>query len=163
MKTASNTLMVSQEVIVNASLDLVWYAWTLSDRVSAWFAPEAVIEPRIGGAYELYFIPGNKEGMNTRGCKITNLVNKKELHFTWKGPDQFAGIMNDGDNLTVVKVSLEEIGPERTKVTVEHTGFKAHEQWTEALQWHKMAWSGVLGSLKSAIETGKGDLCCQPE
>ncbi|RDU38000.1 SRPBCC domain-containing protein [Neobacillus piezotolerans] len=148
---------------MNASLDLVWYAWTLPDRVSAWFAAETVIEPRTGGAYELYFIPGNREAMNTKGCKITKLVDKNELHFTWKGPDQFAAIMNNEDNLTVVKVSLEEIGPETTKITVEHIGFKAEAQWAEALEWHKMAWSGVLGSLKSAIETGKGALCCQPE
>lgn len=163
MKTASDILVVLKEVTVNASLDLVWYAWTLSDRVSTWFAPEAAIEPKLGGAYELYFIPGNKEGMNTRGCKVTQLVDKKELHFTWKAPDQFADLMNDKDCLTIVQVSLEEIGPEMTKVTVEHSGFKADEQWAEALEWHKMAWSGVLGSLKSAIETGKGDLCCQPE
>ncbi|MFB5089802.1 SRPBCC domain-containing protein, partial [Psychrobacillus sp. PGGUH221] len=34
--------------------------------------------------------------------------------------------------------------------------------WTDAFQWHQMAWSGVLSSLKSVLEKGEGNLCCQP-
>lgn len=60
----------------------MWCAWIISKRVSEWFAPESVVEAREGGTYELYFIPDNKTGMNTKGCKITKLINGKELHFT---------------------------------------------------------------------------------
>lgn len=162
MTTVTNDKAIIKEITINVPLQLVWYAWTISDRVAEWFAPETVVEAKIGGAYELYFVPGNREGMNTNGCKITKLINEKELHFTWKGPDQFATLMNDENELTTVKVCFATIDSDSTKVIVEHVGFKDSEDWTEALNWHQMAWSGVLDSLKSALEKGEGNLCCQP-
>lgn len=162
MTTTTNDKVISKEVEINAPLSLVWYAWTISERVSEWFAPETVVEAMEGGAYELYFIPGNKTGMNTKGCKVTKLVPEKELHFTWKGPDQFEAIMNNIDELTIVKVRFVSINENSTKVIVDHSGFKDTNDWDEALKWHQMAWSGVLDSLKSALEKGEGNLCCQP-
>lgn len=154
---------VKKEITIRAPVDLVWHAWTISDRVSQWFAPETVIEAKKGGAYELYFIPGNRDGMNTKGCKVISIEPEKELVFEWKGPDQFASIMNIQDELTIVSVQFSKLNEATTKVTVLHDGFKALDGWTEAMNWHEMAWSGVLKSLKNALETGKGDLCCQPE
>lgn len=162
MTNITNDKAIINEKTINAPLNLVWFAWTISERVSEWFAPETVVEPMEGGAYELYFIPGNSEAMNTKGCKITKLIDKQELHFTWKGPDQFEALMNNENELTKVKVSLESINENSTKVVVEHIGFKENKDWTEAINWHQMAWSGVLESLKSALEKGEGNLCCQP-
>ena len=162
LSTTTNDKAIFKEVTINAPLNLVWYAWTISERVSEWFAPETVVEAKEGGPYELYFIPGNRTGMNTMGCKITRLINEKELHFTWKGPDQFETLMNNKNELTTVKVSFESINENSTNVIVEHIGFKDNEDWIEAINWHQMAWSGVLDSLKSALEKGEGTLCCQP-
>lgn len=163
LETAADQKVIRQEVVVKAPLDFAWFAWIRGERVAIWFAPETVIDPKIGGAYELYFIPGNKTGMNTSGCKITKLEEKKELSFTWKGPDPFADLMNNENSLTEVQVHFEELGPEQTKVIVKHRGFQQDGAWTEAFEWHNNAWAGVLGSLKSALETGQGDLCCQPD
>ncbi|MFT4414771.1 SRPBCC family protein [Fredinandcohnia humi] len=163
MATLSNEKVVLHEVTINSSLDLVWYAWTISERVSEWFAPQVVVDPVVGGAFELYFIPGNTDGMNTKGCKITKLEDKKTLHFTWKGPDDFNEVMNHEDELTTVQVAFEKVDEDTTKVSIEHVGFKGDASWDEAYNWHQMAWSGVLGSLKSALEKGEGNLCCQPE
>jgi len=158
----TNDGAITNEVTINASLNLVWYAWTISERVSEWFAPETVIEAREGGAYELYFIPGNKTAMNTKGCNIIKMVEEKELQFTWKAPDQFESIMNNENELTTVKVKFESVKSDSTRVVVEHFGFKDDKNWKDAIEWHKMAWAGVLSSLKSALEEDKGNLCCQP-
>lgn len=153
---------ITNEVTIEAPLNLVWYAWTISERVSEWFAPEVRIDAKEGGAYELFFVPGNEEEMNTKGCKIIKLVKGKELYFTWKAPDQFASIMNNENELTIVKVEFESIDIDSTRVVVMHTGFKHDDVWKEAIEWHQMAWGGVLSSLKSALEKGEGNLCCQP-
>ncbi|OCA84208.1 hypothetical protein A8F94_15950 [Bacillus sp. FJAT-27225] len=100
--------------------------------------------------------------MNTRGCTVTKIVPEKTLQFTWKGPDPFNSLMNRGHELTEVKVSLDAVGPTETKVSIEHSGFNRSKEWDEAFNWHQNAWTGVLSSLKSAIETGEGELCCQP-
>lgn len=162
LKTETNDIAIIKEVTINAPLNLVWYAWTISERVSEWFAPEAVVDAKEGGNYELYFIPGNSTGMNTKGCKVTKLINESELHFTWKAPDQFETLMNNENDLTTVNVSFKSINESSTKVIIKHTGFKDNKDWVEAINWHQMAWSGVLDSLKSALEKGKGNLCCQP-
>ncbi|NYV68337.1 SRPBCC family protein [Bacillus sp. Gen3] len=162
MNNITKDRQLTHEVSIDAPLDLVWHAWTISSRVSEWFAPETVIEPEIGGAYELYFVPGNKEGMNTKGCKVLHLAHQKELHFSWKGPDQFNEVMNNNE-LTVVKVSFQTIDEDKTSVKVIHDGFKDTNEWSEAFQWHQMAWVQVLNSLKAAIEKGEGELCCQLE
>lgn len=162
MTTTAKDKAIINEVTINAPLNLVWYAWTIPERVSEWFAPQTVVELREGGAYELYFIPGNSTSMNTKGCKIIKLIKEKELHFTWKGPDQFEALMNNEDELTIVKVSFLSLNDNSTKVTIEHIGFKDNEDWIDAINWHQMAWSGVLDSLKSALEKGEGNLCCQP-
>ena len=162
MSITSKNKVLSKECVINVPLSLVWHAWTKSDRISQWFAGEANVDPVVGGAYELYFEPGNTTGMNTKGCKIEKIIPNQELNFTWKGPDQFRDFMNQGD-LTLVKVKFEKLGENTTKVEVNHVGWKNDKDWNEAIKWHEMAWSGVLNSLKSALEKGEGDLCCQPE
>ncbi|MGG0938666.1 SRPBCC domain-containing protein [Brevibacillus centrosporus] len=162
MAASSTQRFIKNGVTIHAPLNLVWFAWTISDRVSEWFAPEAVIDPIEGGPFELYFEPGNTTRMNTKGCKITKLLDQEELQFTWKGPDPFAEIMNQANELTIVKVTFASVDQQTTTVTIEHSGFMEDEKWEETFKWHQMAWSGVLSSLKSALETGKGNLCCQP-
>jgi uncharacterized protein YndB with AHSA1/START domain len=153
---------IIKEISIQAPKSLVWHAWTRADRVSQWFAAEANIEAKVNSAYELYFIPGNKTGMNTKGCKVSKLVREEQLNFTWKGPDQFSAIMNNEENLTIVEVRFEAIKGEQTLINIFHHGFKDEESWNEAIAWHEMAWTGVLESLKSALEKGEGSLCCQP-
>ncbi|MED3573938.1 SRPBCC family protein [Cytobacillus praedii] len=162
MKAISNKVGITNNIIIDAPLSLVWHAWTISERVAQWFAPETIIEAKEGGAFELYFVPGNRTGMNTRGCKIIKMIDQDELQFNWKGPDQFEEVMNKGEELTSVKVKLVSINEGTTKVIIEHTGFKNEDRWAEAIKWHQMAWSGVLSSLKSALEKGEGELCCHP-
>jgi len=149
------------ETEIESSLELVWLAFTQTDRVIQWFAPDANIEPRLGGAYELFFDPSNREQMGTKGCFLTLFEPKERLGFTWKGPDDFASLMNQDNALTYVLVTLSEQAG-KTKVVIEHFGWKESEEWDKARAWHEMAWSQVLASLKSALETGKGDLCCVP-
>lgn len=63
MTTTTNDKAIIKEITIDAPLKLVWYAWTISERVSEWFAPETIVEAKEGGAYELYFIPGNSTGI----------------------------------------------------------------------------------------------------
>ena len=76
------------------------------------------------------------------------------MGFTWKGPDQFASLMNDPENLTHVLVTFYgEIA--KTRVVVEHTGWGDDEEWEKAIVWHQRAWEEVLESLKLNLESKK--------
>lgn len=162
MTSTTNHPTIIQKETIHAPINLVWAAWTISERVTEWFAPEAIVEAKEGGAFELYFLPGNSESMNTKGCKITKLIHEKELQFSWKGPDQFKSFMNNENELTSVTIKFNSVDENLTEVVIEHSGFKNCEEWLEAYKWHEIAWSQVLNSLKSALEKGEGKLCCQP-
>jgi len=136
------------KIKVNAPLVDVWNAWTDTDTIIEWFSPEANIEPRLEGAYELFFDTENHYRMSTIGCTIIEFKPREHLSFSWKGPDQYAGLMNERDVMTHVRVKFwEENGA--THVYVEHLGWGEGVGWAEARAWHKRAWDGVLSNLKS--------------
>ncbi|WP_054955856.1 SRPBCC family protein [Paenibacillus dakarensis] len=151
---------ISQSITIESKPELVWRAWTESDRITEWFAPSAEIEPRLNGKFELYFNPANKSTMSTKGCKIVKLEPCNTLAFQWKGPDPFAAAMNHEDHLTVVEVKLQPL-ENGTQVSLLHTGWGDSEDWLQAREWHVQAWEQMLGSLKSSIESGEGKLCCE--
>ncbi|MBO8164960.1 MAG: SRPBCC domain-containing protein [Brevibacillus sp.] len=153
---------IVKEVRIAASPELVWRAWTSPDRLTAWFAPAAHVEARVGGAFELFFDPDNRDKMSTRGCVFTELTPNERLSFTWRGPDPFAELMNREGELTHVTVTLQEENGS-TRLLLVHDGWGEGAEWAEARSWHQSAWDQVLGSLKSALESGEGELCCQPE
>lgn len=98
--------------------------------------------------------------MSTIGCAIVQYEEHKSFTFQWKGPDPFADIMNDCDNLTLVQIKVEPV-QDGTLVTLLHTGWKQSDEWNQAFEWHVQAWRQMLESLKSKLESGEGALCCQ--
>ncbi len=136
------------EVKVGAPIEDVWNAWTNEETITGWFSPESNIEPCLGGAYELFFDPQDHDRMSTKGCVVTGFELMDRLVFSWKGPDQFADLMNDPDSLTHVKVTFRE-HKDGTRVSVAHGGWGEGEEWAEAREWHRRAWEGVLNQLVS--------------
>ena len=45
---------IDKEVVVNATLDQAWDAWTTREGIVGFFAPDAKIEPRVGGAFHIH-------------------------------------------------------------------------------------------------------------
>ena len=75
-------------------IQTVWHVWITPTEMPKWLSPEANIEPKKGGAYELFWDPSNHDSMSTKGCKITEYQPPRKLSFQWKGPDQFSHLMN---------------------------------------------------------------------
>jgi uncharacterized protein YndB with AHSA1/START domain len=141
------------EVRLSVPASRVWRAWTEEEQVTAWFSPEARIEPRPGGPFELFFDPSEHDHQSTKGCVFTEIHPKSSLAFTWKGPDQFAQVMNDPGRLTHVRVSFRE-DEEATSVVLEHSGWRRGSRWSQARSWHEAAWKEALGELKRVLESG---------
>jgi uncharacterized protein YndB with AHSA1/START domain len=142
------------DITVSVPVDGIWKAWTQEDRITKWFSPEANIEAREGGPFELFFDPSNHDHECTKGCIFTHVEPNKKLGFTWRGPNQFEDLMNHPDSLTTVLVSFDEEDTV-TRVHVEHNGWGDGELWEKAREWHKKAWKGVLSNLKRTLETDK--------
>src|SRR5438874_13727460 len=48
---------IDKEVVVAAPIEAVWQSWTTKAGIEAFFAPEAEIDARVGGAFHIHIDP----------------------------------------------------------------------------------------------------------
>ena len=48
---------IEKEIVVAAPIESVWQTWTSKAGIESFFAPEAEIEPRVGGAFHVHMDP----------------------------------------------------------------------------------------------------------
>ena len=125
--------------------------FTVNKKLVEWLCPAADVEPVVGGKYELFWNPEDKEHDSTVGCEITALVEGRYLSFEWKGPRQFAHFMNEAEPLTQVTVFFVPCeGPSlSTDVSLVHSGWGDSKEWDEARKWFERAWTSAFKELKS--------------
>ena len=104
------------EAKVPASLDAVWVAFTTNDGLSAWLAPEAVVELRDGGEWTAHF-PGGSTG----GGTILSFTPKSRIVMSAMAPDAFPNVRKERTTATWEFVALDAGS---TRVTLKQTGWK---------------------------------------
>jgi uncharacterized protein YndB with AHSA1/START domain len=143
-----------KQVTVAASLADVWNAWTTTEGVKTFFGPEARIEARVGGPYEIYFAPSMPEGLRgSEGCKVHTVEPMRLLVFEWNAPPTIPAIRNSGVH-TLVYVELEPLSAKETRVTMTHLGWGAGEDWDKTYAYFDRAWDAVLGNLVHRFAVG---------
>ncbi|WP_425391590.1 SRPBCC family protein [Ekhidna sp.] len=138
--------IIHQSVILNCSNDLAFQLFTKNEYLEKWLTVKADIEPRLGGKYELYWVPDDIENDNTRGCKILALESPHYISFEWKGPKQYKKFMNNAKPKTHVIAIFSNINS-GTKVGIIHTGWRESQEWDEARDFFINAWNDVLSQL----------------
>jgi uncharacterized protein YndB with AHSA1/START domain len=166
------------DAIVAAPPSTVFKLWTSEDGIRKFFAPNARIDPCVGGRYQVLFAPAQDpegDSHGTKGARILKLVENRELAFEWI---TFAGDELLGKNAppyappaerninplpTWVELAFERIEgePNKTHLRFAHYGFREGEKWERSFQWFERAWKGVLNQLQSYCEdrkaTGTGE------
>ena len=146
---------IDKTVEVNASVDDVWDAWTTRAGIVSFFAPDAKIEPRVGGAFEVYIDPEAPPG--SRGAddmRFMALQPKRMLSFTWNAPPH---LPEARAQRTLVVLRLQPIGDKQTRVTLHHVGWGDGGEWDQAYAYFDKAWGGVLANLKKRFDQGPQD------
>jgi uncharacterized protein YndB with AHSA1/START domain len=146
---------LEKSVVIAASLEDAWSAWTTREGIVAFFAPEAVVEPRVGGAFHVYIDPGAPAGQ--RGAddmRYMALQPRRMLSFDWNAPPS---LPEARAQRTFVIVRFEPLAERQTKVTLHHTGWGDGGQWDQAYGYFDHAWGAVLGNLKKRFESGPID------
>ena len=89
--------------------------------VTSFFAPQAKVEFRIGGAYEMYFAPDSEPGSRGgEGNRILSYLPKEMLTFEWNAPPSFP---EERKIKTYVVVQLKDEGFGKTRVILTHHGW----------------------------------------
>lgn len=152
MAISEGDRMIECEVTVGASRSEVWTALTTTEGVTTFFAPNANVELRYGGPYEILFDAEAKEGLRgSEGCKVVSYVHEQMLSFTWNAPPTMPE-MRSKRTFVVMQLSDAENG--RTTVRLTNGGYQSGEKWDESYDYFQEAWPYVLGNLKKRFEDG---------
>lgn len=139
-------------VTVNAPVAEVWKAWTTSEGIVGFFAPEAVVEAKPGGAFHIYLDPYADAGLKGADeMTVLAIEPEKLLSFTWNAPPSFAEVR---PQRTVVMLRLTAEG-NHTQVQLSHLGWGTGGEWPKARAYFEKAWPNVLKQLQSRFDTGK--------
>ena len=125
--------------------------FTVSKRLEQWLTEVADVDPVVGGKYELFWNPKDRENDSTIGCSITALVQDKILSFEWKGPQQYKHFANNADPLTHVTICLIPEGT-YTHVHLIHSGWRSTQEWEEMRVWFEKVWKLAFSDLEVLIQ-----------
>jgi uncharacterized protein YndB with AHSA1/START domain len=140
---------------VAAPPEQVWQALTTEAGARSFFAPDAWIEARIDGAYELYFMPENPPGLRGgEGNRILAIEPARRLLVSWNAPPQFGPLRGQH---TVFEYELEPLPGGRTLVTGTQSGWGQGAEWAKVRDYFVRAWPIVLGDLQYRFKRGPVD------
>jgi uncharacterized protein YndB with AHSA1/START domain len=134
-------------VTVPASVDQVWDAFTTSAGVTSWLAPQATIEPRPGGKWEVSFGAGTSTG----GGTIVLLQPKSLLAVSALAPDQFPTVRRER---TTAVFFFDATGPKTTTVRLAQTGWKQGAEWDQAYDYLSKGNAQLLEALYHRFAVG---------
>jgi len=146
---------IDKSVEVAATLDQAWAAWTTREGITSFFAPDARIEPRVGGAFQIYTDPTAEPGLKgADDMRFMALQAPTMLSFDWNAPPHLAQARQQR---TFVVVRLKDVDGRSTRVTLHHTGWGDGGQWDQTYAYFDRAWGNVLANLKKRFESGPQD------
>jgi uncharacterized protein YndB with AHSA1/START domain len=129
----------------------VWNAWTTKEGLEGFLCPQATVELRPGGPYEILFLLDAPEGQRgCEGCQIVAFEPEEWLSFTWNSPPSLPEVRELKTNV-VVELSEVEAGA-ATKVRLLAIGWGSGESWVASHQYFDKAWSAVLNSLATHFD-----------
>lgn len=146
---------IEKQIVVDADVDRVWDAWTTREGIVSFFAPDAQIDARVGGAFHIHVNPLAAPGMKgADDMRFMALQPKKMLSFDWNAPPHLAEARRQR---TFVIIRLEPVSDKQTRVSLFHAGWGEGGEWDKAYAYFGRAWDSVLGNLKKRFETGPVD------
>lgn len=155
MPAAAAERSLDKEVVVNATLDQAWEAWTTREGIVSFFAPDAKIEARVGGAFQIYIDPLADAGQ--RGAddmRVMAIQPKQMISFDWNAPPS---LPEARAQRTFVVVRLVPVTDKTTRITLHHAGWGNGGEWDKAYGYFDRAWTGVLGNLQKRFDQGPHD------
>jgi uncharacterized protein YndB with AHSA1/START domain len=146
---------IEESVVVKAPIAKVWETWTTSAGIRTFFAPDARVEARVDGPFQIYINPLAAPGAKgADDMVILALQPPTMLSFTWNAPPHLAEVRKQR---TYVTVRLAPQGESETLVTLFHGGWGTGAEWDQAYAYFTKAWPNVLKNLQKSFVDGPYD------
>ena len=155
MNAFATERMITKEVVVKGSVPVVWEAWTTTDGIKTFFAPDANVEARPDGPFQIYMNPYAEPGMKGADDMHVLAVQRFQmLSYTWNAPPSLPEARKQR---TVVIVRFAAVSENETRVTLTHVGWGDGGEWDKAFNYFDRAWGVVLGNLQKRFAEGPID------
>ena len=146
---------IVKEVVVKAAPEAVFKAWSTSEGVSTFFAPEARIEARPDGAFEVYINPYAQPGMKgADNMRVLGVQENRMISFSWNAPPH---LPQARAQRTFVTVRMQPEGASETRVRLTHAGWGDGGEWDQAYAYFDRAWGNVMANLQKRFVDGPVD------
>jgi uncharacterized protein YndB with AHSA1/START domain len=146
---------IDKEIVVAAPIQAVWQSWTTKAGIESFFAPEAEVEARVGGAFHIHINPFGEPGMKgADDMRFMALQAPTMLSFDWNAPPSLPEIRKQR---TFVIVRLADVDGKSTRVALHHTGWGDGGEWDKTYAYFDRAWGNVLANLKKRHDSGPVD------
>ncbi len=142
--------IIHQSIVLKCGVKHAFHLFIDNESLKSWLTNEALIEPVIGGKYELFWDLSDKENNSTIGCKVTAIEQNKFISFEWKSPEQFKHFANNADPLTQVTIFFIPL-EDSTQINLIHTGWRNSDEWEKARQWQERAWNTAFEQLNKFV------------
>jgi uncharacterized protein YndB with AHSA1/START domain len=145
------------EIVVEASLEDVWEAWTTNEGINSFLSPHCDVELKIGGKYEIYFDMSAEPGLRgAEGCHVLSYLPMEMLSYEWNAPPSIPGLRSVNAQTWVV-MQFVDLGD--GTVRIEHTmlGIGEGEDWDKYIAYFERAWTNVLAACKKRFDEGPVD------
>jgi uncharacterized protein YndB with AHSA1/START domain len=137
----SAVALFESEVVVEAPRQSAWEAVTTVEGIRQWLAPDALIELRIGGAFEVWFTPDAADKGMT-GTRVLSLLPGEMISYSGEMPTTW----------TVWR--FEALAPARTRIRF--AGMGTDPRWAGGRARWDAEIPPMLDSLKRYLEGGGG-------
>ena len=151
---AASERAIDVSVLVAAPVEQVYGAWTTSDGIKTFFAPDAHVELRVDGPFQIYINPYGGPGMKgADDMRVIGFQENRMLSFTWNAPPSLPEARKQR-TIVILRFQPEGAG---TRLTLHHVGWGDGGEWDKAFDYFSKAWPNVLGGLQERFVSGPTD------
>ena len=152
--TEAGQLVLAQAFTVEAPVAEVWAAYTTSEGWTAWAAPKAEVDLRVGGTIKTAYM-GEVGGEHTNTLRIVNYVPERVLTLRADLSQNWPEIMKkDAENLSNVILFTDD-GEGGTRVESYGIGYTDAPEYEQLMGFFIDANEKLHGVLKTYLETGE--------
>jgi len=148
-KTRTPLKRLDFEVVVPATADQVWNAFTSDAGVATWCAPKAKVRMELGGDWEVGFA-----GAAPGGGTILAWLPEEMLTIHAMAPEQFPTVRRER---TIAVFRFEPAGEKQTRVRLAQFGWKDGDEWDRAYEYLAQGNAMLLNMLYKRFTDGPLD------
>ena len=154
-------VVVEKSVTVPWSPAEVFRLWTTEEGVRSFLAPEARVELRLWGRYEILFDPDQPPGLQgTEGMRVMGFLEDEWLSVEWNAPPSFPALRAGAPTCVVVQCEPAHGGG--TRVRLRHAGFSPAAVEAGLPAYFEQAWTMVMAWLSHRCRVGPVDWAAPP-